>query len=69
MTDSGDGEGNGFTFASYNAQDLENAVSPAVRGFGDKQGWNILAKRAMMCDNSWKKSAGEYIKLYKKIIG
>lgn len=69
ITDSGDGEGNGFTFASYNAHDMENAVWRALAGYADKDGWNILVKRAMECDNSWNNSAGSYIKLYKEILG
>lgn len=69
ITDSGDGEGNGFTFASYNAHDMENAVWRALAGYADKDGWNILVKRAMECDNSWNNSAGAYIKLYKEILG
>ena len=33
-----------------------------------KKGWKILVKRAMESDNSWGKSANEYIKMYKEII-
>lgn len=66
--DSGDGEGNGFTFKTYNAHDMQEAVWRAVAGFADKVGWTMLKERAMKCDNSWKASAGEYIKLYKEIL-
>ena len=69
VTDSGDGKGNGFTFCQYNAHDMENAIRRALEGYRDKAGWKILSKRAMECDNSWQASAGEYIKLYKKITG
>lgn len=69
IKDSGDGEGNGFTFKLYNAHDMENAVWRAIGGYADKDGWDILRERAMKCDNSWNKSANEYIKLYKKILG
>ena len=34
----------------------------------DKEQWNVLCDRAMKCDNSWGKSAKEYIKLYKSLI-
>jgi len=68
ITDSGDGEGNGFTFLTYNAGDMLNAIHRAVEGYNsDKKGWGILVNRAMQCDNSWGKSANEYIKLYKQI--
>ncbi len=68
VTDSGDNEGNGFTFQSYNAHDMARAVERAVEGYSDKEGWNVLVKRAMECDNSWGKSANNYIKLYKEIL-
>ncbi len=69
IKDSGDNEGNGFTFQSYNAHDMLEAVWRALKGYSDKQGWETLKKRAMECNNSWAKSAGEYIKLYKQILG
>ncbi len=68
ITDSGDGKGNGFTFADYNAHDMETSVWRAVEGYKDKDGWDILRRRAMKCDNSWKASANEYIRLYKEIL-
>ncbi len=67
--DSGDGEGNGFTFKSYNAHDMLNTVWRAITGYADKKGWAVLRERAMKCDNSWGASANAYIKLYKEIIG
>lgn len=68
ITDSGDGVGNGFTFKSYNAHDMEGAIWRAISGYSDCDGWNILKKRAMNCDNSWGASANAYIKLYKEIV-
>ena len=67
IQDSGDGEGNGFTFATYNAHDMLEAVWRALAGYADADGWNTLVLRAMNCDNSWKRSAGEYLKIYKEI--
>jgi len=69
VKDSGDGEGNGFTFANYNAHEMQSAVYRALEGYSDKKGWDILRKRAMNCDNSWKDSANKYAKLYKEILG
>lgn len=69
VTDSGLGEGNGFTFANYNAHDMLHAMRRALGGFSDKEGWKILVKRAMECDFSWSRSANEYIKMYKEILG
>lgn len=69
VTDSGDGEGNGFTFKAYNAHDMAHAVMRAVEGYLNRDGWAILADRAMRCDNSWGRSANEYIRLYKSLLG
>ncbi len=69
ITDSGDGKGNGFTFANYNAHDMQTAVWRALEGYKDKDGWDILRKRALQCDNSWKASANAYIRLYKELLG
>ncbi len=68
ISDSGDNMGNGFTFASYNAHDMQNAVWRALAGYSDRDGWNTLRLRAMACDNSWSASANAYIKLYKELI-
>ncbi len=67
VQDSGDGEGNGFTFRSYNAHDMNHAIHRALQGFRDAQGWQTLTRRAMACDNSWTRSAGEYIRMYKSL--
>ena len=68
VIDSGLGEGNGFTFNNYNAHDMSHAVWRAVEGFRNRDGWDILIKRAMDCNNSWSASAKEYIALYKSIL-
>ena len=69
ITDSGDGEGNGFTFMTYNAGDMLHSLHRAIYAYNsDKKGWGVLVDRAMSCDNSWSRSAGEYIKLYKQIM-
>lgn len=68
VSDSGDGEGNGFTFKNYNAHDMENTVWRALSGFADKDGWDVLRRRGMRCDNSWGSSANAYIRLYKELL-
>jgi starch synthase len=67
IRDSGLGEGNGFTFTNYNADELLHAMRRALQGYADEAGWQVLVKRAMECDFSWAKSAGAYIKLYKQL--
>ena len=66
--DSGDGAGNGFTFANYNAHEMLYTVRRALEGYAKPDGWKILVKRAMECDNSWGKSANEDLKLYKAVL-
>lgn len=68
VSDSGDNMGNGFVFSTYNAHDMLYSIRRAVEGFSDKKGWAILTKRAMESDNSWGKSANEYIRMYKEIL-
>ena len=67
ITDSGDGEGNGFTFKTYNARDMLYCIERSLMGYADRDGWHILQKRAMECDNSWGKSANAYIRMYKEL--
>ncbi len=69
VIDSGDGEGNGFTFQMYNAHDMQNAVWRALKGYYEHEGWEKLVRRCMKCDNSWGRSANEYIRMYKEITG
>jgi len=68
IQDSGDGLGNGFTFAGYDAGQLLHAMRRALQGYADEAGWQLLVKRALECDFSWGKSAGAYIKLYKSLL-
>ena len=48
--------------------DMRGAIDRALAGYADKKGWRILMERAMNCDNSWGRSANEYIRLYKQIL-
>ena len=67
VTDSGLGEGNGFVFSSYNAAALHHTICRAIQGYADEKGWQQLVTRAMECDNSWRKSALEYLRLYRRV--
>ena len=68
IQDSGDGEGNGFTFQTYNSGDMLYAIKRALEGYANPEGWEILVRRAMECDNSWGRSANEYIRLYRALL-
>ncbi|MBR1663430.1 MAG: glycogen synthase [Ruminococcus sp.] len=62
-----DGSGNGFTFKTYNAHDMLDALVRARSLYDDKKKWNALVTKALKEDFSWKKSAELYIGLYKDI--
>lgn len=68
IKDSGDGEGNGFTFANYNAHEMLHTIRRALEGYKNAEGWKILVQRALDSDYSWGRSANEYIRLYKELI-
>lgn len=68
ITDSGDGKGNGFTFKSYDAYDMLDAIRRALEAYGNKEYWQQLVIRALKCDNSWGRSAKDYIKLYESML-
>nr|AIA84505.1 CAZy families GT5 protein [uncultured bacterium] len=69
VKDNGDNNGNGYTFKSYNAHDMLGAVRRAEGAFANGPYWKAVAGRAINSDFSWKKSAGEYISLYRRICG
>ena len=63
------GEGNGFTFFNYNAHDMLHVIERAVDFYQNRKLiWNTLVKRGMEGDYSWDHSAGDYLKLYKKLF-
>lgn len=68
IQDSGDEKGNGFTFATYNSGDMLYAIQRALKGYSNSKGWKILMERAMKSDNSWGRSANEYIRLYRNLL-
>ncbi len=62
-----EGTGRGFTFKTYNAYDMLDAVRRAVGTYYNKEEWTKVVANAMGGDYSWKASAKEYVKLYKEI--
>jgi starch synthase len=63
------GEGNGFTFANYNADDMQYVLRQAVDLYQEKEAWSILQKRNMAIDFGWSDSAAKYLTLYRNITG
>lgn len=68
ITDCGDGEGNGFTFKSYDPYDMLGAIYRAIDVYNNPDDWKVLTKRALDCDMSWGKSANEYIRMYRSLL-
>lgn len=62
------GEGNGFTFKSYNAHDMLDAVRRGESLFHDKEHWTALQKSVMAYDSSWKRSVQEYWDIYRSMM-
>ena len=61
-------DANGFTFDNYNAHELLFTVKRALDLYKDKDAWHKLVMQAKKSDFSWRKSAGEYMRIYKKIL-
>lgn len=68
ITDCGDGTGNGFTFKTYNANDMLYAIHRALGAYANEQDWPVLVERALRCDFSWGRSANEYMRLYRELL-
>ena len=60
---------NGFKFWQYNGWDMLNAIKCALYVYSDKYVFNAMRKSAMEADFSWKRSAVQYMDMYKEITG
>ncbi len=62
--------GNGFTFAAYNSGDMLFVIRQAVGLYWDyPDHFHRLRQRCMEGDFSWRRSAGEYLRIYSGITG
>ncbi len=63
------GEGNGFSFANYDAHELLFTVQRVVKMFNsNKLAWTNLRESAMKRDSSWDQSAKAYTKIYESLL-
>lgn len=62
------GEGTGFSFQNYDAEDMWSAISYAREIFDNRIAWNSIARHCMAQDFSWEKSARDYALLYSKLL-
>ncbi len=63
---SGTQEANGFSFDEYTPAALMNAVVRALALYKDRNAWRQLMLTGMRQDWSWKRSAREYLDVYRK---
>ncbi len=61
-------EGRGFTFKSYNAHDMLDAVRRGAALFHDTQRWDTLRRNDMNYDSSWKRSVEDYWQIYHSML-
>ena len=64
------GDGTGFSFANYNADEMLQCVWNAMDVYyNDKDAWSGLIRQAMAADYSWNVSAEKYIDMYCGLTG
>lgn len=63
------GQGTGFLFSDYRPEAMLDAVERALATFRRQAAWKRLQIRGMRKDFSWDRSAEEYVKVYKRVIG
>ena len=63
------GKGLGFTFKTYNAHDMLDAVRRGCALFQDKAQWDRLRRNDMSHDSSWARSVEEYRAIYRAMLG
>lgn len=64
------GEGTGFSFANYNADEMLGIIYYAMDVYYNrKDEWKKIIDNAMAADYSWNVSADKYIKMYQELTG
>lgn len=61
------GEGNGFSFAPYQASDLLFTIKRALGFYKQPEVWQSLVRRAMTEDWGWNRSAEQYEVVYREL--
>lgn len=62
-------EGAGFTFKSYNAQDMLDAIRRCISFYRDTPKWNTHIAKLIDTDSSWAIPAQQYMDIYNKLCG
>ena len=63
------GEGNGLSFAHFNAHELLFTIKRGLSDYEEDTVWEKLVLNAMHSDNRWDRSARAYKALYEKLAG
>lgn len=61
-------DGNGFSFANYNAHDMLYTIKRALSFYSNKSLWKVIVQNALAENNSWETSAKKYIDLYSSLL-
>ncbi len=61
-------EGNGFSFANFNAHEMLDILRYAILQYYNKPAWKKLVANAMKTSNDWKDQAGKYVALYNSML-
>lgn len=63
------GSGRGFTFESFNAYDMLDAIKRSLDVYNyEKTKWKKLSENAIKYNSSWTLSAKKYIDMYKEVL-
>jgi starch synthase len=62
------GQGTGFAFIDYDAQEFLATIQRALKVYQNKEAWAILMKNGMKKDFSWETSAKKYVEIYRKAL-
>ena len=62
------GEGNGFSFANFNAHEFLFTIKKALKLYQDKDRWKDLMIQAIESKHDWDKSSKEYLQLYSELV-
>ena len=68
IIDCGEEGGFGFTFKTYNADDMLAAIDRALGAYANKPDLKLLRERCMTQDFTWGRSANTYIRMYKELV-
>ena len=62
------GEGNGFSFANYNAHEMLNVLQYATLQYHNKEAWSQIVKQAMKACYDRDRQARAYLEVYRELI-